>query len=155
MGCGMKIRLTSTVMVEPLTKHNLAEGRVLDVVSYNKGQIAPYTVRSDAGVLVGVCESQCIVVERDTDREQRKFRTAFDKWLVRSTLDLPTGDSDECPICGQYAGEEYHLVHCFGSQQNVAVSMESGPWNAFEWQELRHCPRLDCGAFFVVENCNY
>ena len=100
----MKIRLTTTVWVEPIVKHKLFEGKVLDVVRQEDGLLTKYVVRSDAGLLVGVREDQCVVVERDTDREQEKFRLALAEWLTKSALVLPAGDWDHCPICGEYAG---------------------------------------------------
>jgi len=86
-------------------------------------------------------------------KTQAEFRNKFDLWLQENTKDLPGATDDcNCPACGDWAGEDYHAVAYFDNKSNVAASMNSGPWDAMDWQELRRC---DCGVFFTTEGSNY
>jgi len=84
----------------------------------------------------------------------KSFERALDKWLQESTALLPIGE-ERCPACGEYSGEAHNLITCFGGAFNAAASMNSGPWDAHDWQELRRCEDDDCGVYFVTENSNY
>ena len=89
------------------------------------------------------------------DAASKTFLAKFDRWLQENTKELPESDTDRCPICGHNNDPDLDIKAWFGGSDNVAASMNSGPWDACDWYELWRCDNRDCGAFFVVENSNY
>ncbi len=62
----------------------------------------------------------------------------------------------ECPFCGWSTENDdlcENMVACTPLVPNVAVSMNTGPWNARDWIETWKCP--ECLQIFEVENSNY
>lgn len=89
------------------------------------------------------------------DTISRAFLEQFDLWLRTSTVNLPDSELGHCPVCGTWAGEEENIIQCFGSTEDIGISMNSGPFDACSWQELRRCNNPGCDAFFTCESSNY
>lgn len=66
--------------------------------------------------------------------------------------EFPTAIDSCCPICG-WDIDDAHLIVEFDRETNIAVSMNSGPWNAQDWKMLYRCNQ--CGAHFIDYAENY